>query len=100
MISPRMAATPPIRSSAAGRTSMQPPAAAAVRRFGSATQRGGNSLKKKNTKAAIFGAGHEGNQIVGRVYDVGVGKQQIVGVAPPGDRDALVHRPQLAGPAG
>ncbi len=48
-----MAAIPPIRSMAEGRTSMQPPAAPATRDRGSAALLGGYSMKKKKTKLGI-----------------------------------------------
>jgi hypothetical protein len=63
MISWRMLSTPPIASNVARRISMQPPAAPAVLLRGSATQRGGYSMKKNNTKAGISSRSHRLRQL-------------------------------------
>ncbi len=51
-------------------------------------------------QALGLGARDEGAKVVGRVADVGVGEPEVLGRILLGVQRALVHGPQLAGPAG
>ena len=116
---PRIAAKPPICRNASVRTSMQPPAAAAVAFVASLLQANGYSSLKKNTNAGDSSRSQNVSQWSSaisetsvasrsrscasnagtrprRELDVGVEQQHV---RPVDDGQALLERPQLAGPA-